>query len=248
MVFLRKKYFWKEEYVHTADVGNHYCVNPYLYTVMTDILEKESGQVDMVDVGAGSCSLAEDFMQGATYLPPYLNERMKHVQKKVSSFTCIEQDPALLAMNVTRSSVIKKVEHACTIDDVLPFTDSSIDLVTSRHFIMHLDIPAMQHHIDEVTRVLKPGGKYLMVCLSPEYEVKKSGMPLKNGYRYLFPKSSGPVEHYFKTSSSLHEIVSASLTISQRIPCYPTTNKYKTSKPHFYDMNCPMAYFYIITK
>lgn len=248
MVFTTPTNGWKIEYVHSSDVGNHYCVNPYLYSVMSDFLEHQTGSVTMADIGAGTCTLAQDFLQGASYLPSFLNEKIRKISGKVEQFVCLEQDPSLLFAEANSLPTIKKVEHVCSKLDTLPLMDNSIDLVTSRHFIMHLDSTSFIRHINEVSRVLKPGGKYLMVSLTPEYEQKKFGSTLTNGQKYLFPKSRGPVEQHFKTDAFIKSIVSQKLIITQKLICSPIIGSYKQSHPQYYDPAAPMAQLYILTK
>lgn len=248
MVFVAPKNGWKIEYVHSSDVGNHYCVNPYLYSVMSDFLENQEGSVNMVDIGAGTCSLAEDFLQGAAYLPSFLNEKIRKLASKVEQFVCFEQDPALLFMEQSKQPSIVKVEHACTDKDVLPLENESVDLVTSRHFVMHLDTPMFRNHLSEVSRILKPGGKYLMVCLNPEYEQKKAGKLMKDGEKYLFPTANGFVEQYFKSGQLVENVSSNYLSLQQKLACFPITNTHRKSHARYYDQDCPMAYLYIFSK
>lgn len=247
MVFVAPKNGWKLEYEHSSDVGNHYCVNPYLYSVMSDFVEKQNAPVRMADIGAGTCSLAEDFLKGATYLPSFLNNKAQKLARKVVKFFCFEQDPALLFKKEKMSPTIEKVQHACSENDQLPLEDSNIDLATSRHFIMHLNKEAFKNHLKEVYRILKPGGKYLMVCLNPDYEQKKVGKALKNDESYLFPTANGFVEQHFKTADFI-EKASSKFVLLQKLACFPITNIHRESHARYYDQDCPMAYLYIFSK
>jgi 2-polyprenyl-3-methyl-5-hydroxy-6-metoxy-1,4-benzoquinol methylase len=50
--------------------------------------------------------------------------------------------------------------------EALPFENASIDVVTCFEGIEHFDDP--DHHLDEVVRILKPGGRYLVSTPNPE--------------------------------------------------------------------------------
>uniref|UniRef100_UPI0040575EE8 class I SAM-dependent methyltransferase n=1 Tax=Acetatifactor sp. TaxID=1872090 RepID=UPI0040575EE8 len=61
----------------------------------------------------------------------------------------------------------KQMDFACQVADMmkLPFADDAFDRVFSYHVISHQDTAGVQKVIDEITRVLKPGGKvFLSIC------------------------------------------------------------------------------------
>jgi SAM-dependent methyltransferase len=47
--------------------------------------------------------------------------------------------------------------------EALPFADGSVDEVRSSHFLEHIEHDRLGHVFDEVARVLRPGGEWLIV-------------------------------------------------------------------------------------
>lgn len=66
----------------------------------------------------------------------------------------------------------KGVDFSCRVADMvkLPFANDAFDRVFSYHVISHQDTHGVQKVIDEITRVLKPGGKvFLTLCSKAHY-------------------------------------------------------------------------------
>lgn len=238
---------WKMENVISADVGNHYCVNPYLYTDLTEIIKKAQVSQKIVDIGAGTCTLAVELLEGATYLPQYLHQEILATRAKIKDFYCLEGSKDLL-QNSMKHPRITSVEHSCTEKDILPFVDNSMDIVTSRQFIMHLDIPSYRHHMKEAERVLKTGGYYVFVCLNPAYEEKKAGCTFVEGERYFFNHAGHEITQYFKSEALIESVAQESFTLIRKTTCYPITNAYRDTHARYYDQECPMAFIYVFKK
>lgn len=51
----------------------------------------------------------------------------------------------------------------------LPFSENSVELLFSSHFIEHLNIGEAEHLLKEAFRILKPGGKFRIIC--PDIEL-----------------------------------------------------------------------------
>ncbi len=63
------------------------------------------------------------------------------------------------------------VHITCEVADMinLPFADNTFDRVFSYHVISHQDTKGVQKVIDEISRVLKPGGKFFLTLCSKEH-------------------------------------------------------------------------------
>lgn len=71
-----------------------------------------------------------------------------------------------------KQSMEKHLAVSCRVADMmhLPFPDDTFDRVFSYHVISHQDTAGVQAVIDEITRVLKPGGKvFLTLCSKAHY-------------------------------------------------------------------------------
>ena len=64
-----------------------------------------------------------------------------------------------------------KVEFSCRTADMmsLPFSENTFDAVFSYHVISHQDTPGVRAVIEEITRVLKPGGRLFVTLCSKEH-------------------------------------------------------------------------------
>lgn len=65
----------------------------------------------------------------------------------------------------------KQIDFSCKVADMLqlPFANDAFDRVFSYHVISHQDTVGVQKVIDEITRVLKPGGKVFLTLCSKEH-------------------------------------------------------------------------------
>jgi hypothetical protein len=60
----------------------------------------------------------------------------------------------------------------------LPFANDAFDRVFSYHVLSHQDTAGVQHVMDEITRVLKPGGKvFLTLCSKEHYAFTEDNFP-----------------------------------------------------------------------
>lgn len=98
----------------------------------------------------------------------------------------------------------------CQVADMmkLPFLDNAFDRVFSYHVISHQDTPGVQAVIDEITRVLKPGGKvFLTVCAKEHYAFSESSFPKVDENTVL--KTEGAevdVPHFFADKKILNKL------------------------------------------
>jgi len=86
--------------------------------------------LDLLDIGCGNGEISRHFAK----------------RNRVSSVDVVDQ----------RNEVDPAIAFALVADEVLPYADSSFDLVLSHHVIEHVD--DQQRHLAEIRRVLRPGG------------------------------------------------------------------------------------------
>lgn len=113
------------------------------------------------------------------------------------------------AVHATREAMQEKqlVFSGCVADMVkLPFENDTFDRVFSYHVISHQDTPGVQKVIDEITRVLKPGGKvFLTVCSKKHYAFSDENFPRVDENTVL--KTEGAevnVPHFFADKKALN--------------------------------------------
>ena len=76
------------------------------------------------------------------------------------------------AVEITKKNMKEqKVDFLCKTADMmkLPFANDAFDRVFSYHVISHQDTKGVRQVIDEITRVLKPGGKVFLTLCSKEH-------------------------------------------------------------------------------
>ena len=66
----------------------------------------------------------------------------------------------------------------------LPFADSSYDAAVSAFVIDHLNREGVTKSLEEVSRVLRPGGEFLLLVLNVDWWVKVA-YPLPHGHGYF---------------------------------------------------------------
>lgn len=72
------------------------------------------------------------------------------------------------------------VDYLCKYADMmeLPFANDAFDRVFSYHVISHQDTIGVQHVLEEIARVLKPGGKvFLTLCSKEHYAFREESFP-----------------------------------------------------------------------
>ncbi len=102
------------------------------------------------------------------------------------------------------------VDYLCKRADMmkLPFADDAFDRVFSYHVISHQDTVGVQHVLQEIARVLKPGGKvFLTLCSKEHYAFSQSDFPRLDENTVL--KTEGAeveVPHFFADKVILKKI------------------------------------------
>ncbi len=105
---------------------------------------------------------------------------------------------------------LKHMDFRCTRADMmrLPFANDAFDRVFSYHVISHQDTTGVQKVIDEITRVLKPGGKvFLTLCAKEHYAFSEKSFPKVDENTVL--KTEGAevdVPHFFADKKILNTL------------------------------------------
>ncbi len=102
------------------------------------------------------------------------------------------------------------VDYLCKRADMmeLPFANDAFDRVFSYHVISHQDTAGVQHVLQEIARVLKPGGKvFLTLCSKEHYAFSQSDFPRLDENTVL--KTEGAeveVPHFFADKEILKKL------------------------------------------
>lgn len=111
---------------------------------------------------------------------------------------------------VTEKAEEEGLRITCKIADMmeLPFEADSFDRVFSYHVISHQDTTGVQKVIDEITRVLKPGGRvFLTVCSKEHFAFSEASFPKVDENTVL--KTEGAevdVPHFFADKEIIKEL------------------------------------------
>ncbi len=85
------------------------------------------------------------------------------------------------------------VDHVCEADN-LPFPDSSIEEIYSRHLVEHLTLKEFLKTLSEWNRVLKIGGTLYIVCPNLLWHLEQI---LKGSHESFYNKDSGKNDRYW---------------------------------------------------
>ena len=258
---------WSKLWAKLEQVGNigiDYCINPILYPKICDQLNKIEN-ASVIDFGAGTNILAMQFLFGYEKSIAALNlcENLDNARENVKVFTGIEQSLSLAKEAIRYhkdmgfSDKIAIQRMLLVNKNKLQFNNQSTDLAISRQFLMHLSVKDLDFHFDEVARILKTDGKYILTILNHDYELKKyrentGNENLKNGQRYSFVHGkageNGSFYHYFKTIAQYEKIIQKNFQIVDKQKCVPINNNFIKTHARYYWQNCPMAFVYELRK
>lgn len=123
---------------------------------------KQTGKKNVLDLGSGLGRHAilfakHGFNVSAVDLSPYAVESMKKWQAE------------------------EKLEIHSAVADMksLPFDTDSFDCLWSYHVVSHTDTPGFLEVLNEIKRVLKPGGElFLTLCSKETWSYKEAGFPV----------------------------------------------------------------------
>lgn len=117
-------------------------------------------------------------------------------------------DLAKTAVEITKENMREnQLDFMCKVADMmkLPFANDAFDRVFSYHVISHQDTEGVRKVIDEITRVLKPGGKvFLTLCSKKHYAFSDDRFPHIDANTVL--KTEGAeidVPHFFADKNTL---------------------------------------------
>lgn len=245
-----------------GNVGLDYCINPVLYPKLTNLINRTK-DAQIVDFGSGTNIYGIQYLFGYEQNIPALLRcnRLARARQNVKHFTGLEQSSDLVQeakkylhdLGYPSSIGIKKM-HLVK-ENKLPFLTSSVDIATSRNFIMHLSDKDLAYHLAEVKRILKRTGTYLFAVLNPEYEFRKYkeafGEELSENERYSFMHGShgenGIFYHYYKSTNHYEALFKKYFKIKSKSLCVPISNSFKKAYPRYFWKNCPMAFVYELT-
>jgi len=150
--------------------------NTFLWPVYSRYLGDVSG-LNVLDVGCG---------------PGVVSNRLALSGAKVVGI-----DNSTQMIKIARANYGNHVEFFEEDVQKLPFADESLDLVTDSYVFNHLDKKSLEGALAEIHRVLKKGGKLVMMEPHPfrnqlYYEANGGKGPFPEGwYRELFPELQG---------------------------------------------------------
>ena len=246
-----------------GNVGLDYCINPVLYPKLCNKLNATENAI-VVDFGAGTNIMAIQFLFGyKENIPALLRcKKLDDARQNIKKIIGIEQSPSLVkeakkyhrdlsypnSIDINRMNLIKGHK--------LPLKSKSVDLATSRNFLMHLSVEDLDFHLSEVYRILDTHGSYIFAVLNPDYELQKynsdTGKSLRDNQRYKFQHGAvgenGVFYHYYKTKDHYESLFKKNFKITKITPCTPISNEFKKSHPRYYWKKNPMAYVYELTK
>ena len=138
-----------------------------------------------------------------------LGRHALYFTQKGFKVTALDLSPESIAFNIEQQKKLG-VDYLCKLADMmaLPFANDAFDRVFSYHVISHQDTAGVKHVIDEITRVLKPGGKvFLTLCSKEHYAFSEGSFPKLDENTVL--KTEGAetdVPHFFADKELLKEL------------------------------------------
>ena len=88
----------------------------------------------------------------------------------------------------------KSVDFVLDLRRKLPFKNESVDLCYSEHFIEHLHQNEVTQHLNEVFRILKPGGRYRVVVPAAFRFIDRYNADDKAFFALAFPWADRPMD------------------------------------------------------
>jgi len=85
-------------------------------------------------------------------------QKQKKIQKQILNLGCGDMEYGTVRVDMQKT---KTTTHVFNLEKGLPFSDNYFNEVFERNLFEHLRNPGF--HLDEVYRVLKPGGKLILI-------------------------------------------------------------------------------------
>jgi hypothetical protein len=238
-----------------GNVGIDHVINPYLYPRLISFLAAHPKAI-VADFGCGTNFMGIQLLFGYTpSIPGFQNvPDIDQARFNTLLYLGVEGSQELVdqanrylsdignprTISTVRMHIGKNLEKF--------FDDNTVDLCTSRNFLMHLSAEDMEAHFAYTADILRSGGSYIFAALNPAYELSKAGKPLSEGERYdfLLGKSGeyGTFYHFYKSQEFYEQTILKYFDIEERVACIPTTDRFRESYERYYDPELPMAFVY----
>jgi len=238
-----------------GNIGIDHVINPYLYPRLISFLAAHPKAI-IADFGCGTNFMGIQLLFGYTPSIPGFQGVQDADQARFNTllYLGVEGSRELVDQanrylgDIGNPRNIGTVQMHIGKDLERLFDDNTVDLCTSRNFLMHLTPEDLEAHLSYVADILKPGGSYIFATLNPAYELMKAGKDLTEGERYDFllgrTGEYGTFYHFYKPKKLYDQTIEKFFDIEERVPCLPKTDRFKESHERYYDANVPMAFVY----
>lgn len=238
-----------------GNVGIDHVINPYLYPRLVSFLAARPKAI-VADFGCGTNLMGVQLLFGYTPSVPGLKDVTSVDQARFNTllYVGIEGSQELVDQSNRYFQDIGNPRNIGTVKAHIGagleklFDGHTVDLCTSRNFLMHLSPEDFDAHFSYVANMLKAGGSYIYAALNPVYEIEKAGRLLVDGERYDFLHGRegeyGTFYHYYKSQELYDTVMNKYFDIQEQVACVPETDRFKESHARYYNPNLPMAYVY----
>lgn len=238
-----------------GNVGIDHVINPYLYPRLVSFLANHPKAI-VADFGCGTNFMGIQLLFGYTPSIPGFEGLFDVDQARFNTllYLGVEGSQELVDQANRYLSDIGNPRNISTVrmhigkDLEKLFDDNTVELCTSRNFLMHLTPEDLEAHLSYVADILKSGGSYIFATLNPAYELMKAGKPLGVGERYdfLLGKTGeyGTFYHFYKPKELYDKTIQKFFDIEECVPCLPKTDRFRESHERYYDTDVPMAFVY----
>ncbi len=138
----------------------------------------QAGTGRVLDLGAGSGRSTLMVLQARPAV------RVTAVDIYRGYFGIDDNTPARIMANARVAGVDGRLDVTTADIRALPFADSSYDAAVSAFVIDHLNREGVTQSLAEASRVLRPGGEFLLIVLNVDWWVKVA-YPLPHGHGYF---------------------------------------------------------------
>ena len=246
-----------EQLEQDGNIGLDYVINPKLYPEIIQILAATPKSI-VVDFGCGTNVMGIQLLFGYQASVEALKriQSLDEARFNTLLYLGVEGSEELVTQSNKYFADIGNPRNIATVlahidkDMAEIFDKDSIDVCTSRNFLMHLSNEAFEAHLQYVSRILKEGGKYIFATLNSKYELKKADRHMANGEAYEFSHGRkgeyGSFYHYYRPEKFFEEKLKEHFSILKKIDCFPVTDKYQKTHKRYYDKDTPIARVYVL--
>jgi len=129
-----------------------------------------------------------------------------------NGFTVRAFDLSQDAINkVKEQATLRNLDIVADFGDMiaLPYQDSAFDCLLAYHVISHTDTSGIKKTVNEIMRVLKPGGEFfLTLCSKKAWSFSDAGFP-RHDENTVIKTEDGPedgIPHFFADDSAVYEL------------------------------------------